>query len=179
LRPSPGFGRGGDPLPRPRPKVGWGGASYCGWGWTWLLSASPGGWHNSRSGASGAVFLLGRSAKGWSDCGHFDPADWGTCVKIRCHAILALNAPAIRSVGDAIWLLLDKACPSWVSGVPRVRPLPEEALGRDVTPSGTTVPARGSARARRDRVPWVDESLDLNCAHQSLQLVLMVVTSRV
>jgi hypothetical protein len=31
---------------------------------------------------------------------------------------------------------------------PRVRPLPEEALGRDVTSSGTTVPARGWARAR-------------------------------
>jgi hypothetical protein len=48
---------------------------------------------------------------------------------------------------------------SWASGVPRVRPLPEEVLGRDVTSSGTTVPARGWARARRDRVPWVDEAL--------------------
>jgi hypothetical protein len=48
---------------------------------------------------------------------------------------------------------------SWASGVPRVRPLPEEALGRDVTSSGTSVPARGWARARRDRVPWVDEAL--------------------
>jgi hypothetical protein len=55
-----------------------------------------------------------------------------------------------KSVGEAIW----------ASSVPRVRPLPEEALGRDVTSSGTTVPARGWARARRDRVPWVDESLD-------------------
>jgi hypothetical protein len=26
-------------------------------------------------------------------------------------------------------LLLDEACPSWVSGEPRVRPLPEETLG--------------------------------------------------
>jgi hypothetical protein len=33
------------------------------------------------------------------------------------------------------------------------------SLGRDVTSSGTTVPARGWARARRDRVPWVDEAL--------------------
>jgi hypothetical protein len=39
------------------------------------------------------------------------------------------------------------------------RPLPEEALGRDVTSSGTTVPARGWAQARRDRAPWVDEAL--------------------
>jgi hypothetical protein len=83
------------------------------------------------------------------------------CVRIRCQAILALNAPAIRSVGEAIWtrLLLDEACSSWASGVPRVRLLPEEALGQDVTSSGTTVPARGWARARRDRVPWVDEAL--------------------
>jgi hypothetical protein len=82
-------------------------------------------------------------------------------VRIRCQAILALNAPAIRSVGEAIWprLLLDEACPSWASGVPRVRPLPEEALGRDVTSSGTSVPAQGWARARRDRFPWVDEAL--------------------
>jgi hypothetical protein len=35
----------------------------------------PGGWQSSRSGASGTVFLLGRSAKGRSDCGHFDLAD--------------------------------------------------------------------------------------------------------
>jgi hypothetical protein len=118
-------------------------------------------WHNSRNGASDAVFLSGRSGKGWSDCGHFDLADWGTCVRIRCQTILALNAPAVRSVGEAICprLLLDEACPSWASGVPRVRPLPEEALGRDVTSSGTTVPARGWARARRDRAPLVDEAL--------------------
>jgi hypothetical protein len=45
------------------------------------------------------------------------------------------------------------------SGVPRVRPLPEEALGRDVISSGATVPARGWARARRDRAPCVDEAL--------------------
>jgi hypothetical protein len=75
--------------------------------------------------------------------------------------ILTLNAPAIRSVGEAIWprLLLDEACPSWASGVPRVRPLPEEVLGRHVTSSGTAVPAQGWARARQDRVPWVDEAL--------------------
>jgi hypothetical protein len=69
--------------------------------------------------------------------------------------ILALNAPVIRSVGEAIWprLLLDEACPSWGSGESRVRPLLEEALGRGENSSGTTVPARGWARARRDRVP--------------------------
>jgi hypothetical protein len=46
----------------------------------------------------------------------------------------------IRSVGKAIWprSLHDKVCPSLASGEPRVRPLPEEALGRDVNPSGAT-----------------------------------------
>jgi hypothetical protein len=75
---------------------------------------------------------------------------------IRRQAIPALNVHAIRSVGEAIWprSLHDKVCPSLASGEPRVRPLPEEALGRGVNPSGTTVPARGRARARRDRVSW-------------------------
>jgi hypothetical protein len=52
-------------------------------------------------------------------------------VRIRCQAIPALNAHAIRSVGKAIWprSLQDKVCPSWASGEARVRLLPEEALG--------------------------------------------------
>jgi hypothetical protein len=110
----------------------------------------PGGWHSSRSGVSGAVFLSDRTVKGRIDCGHFDLADCGTRVRMRCQAIFALNAPAIPSVGEAIWprLLLDEACPSWASGEPRVRPLSEEALGRGVNSSGTTVPAQGRARAR-------------------------------
>jgi hypothetical protein len=58
--------------------------------------------------------------------------------------------------GKAIWsrLLYDKVYPSLASGEPGVRPLPEEALGRGVNPSGTTILAQGWARARRDRVPW-------------------------
>jgi hypothetical protein len=121
----------------------------------------PGGLHSSRSGAGGAVFLSGQSVEGRSDCGHFGPADWGTCVKIRCQPILALNASAIRSVGEAIWprLLHCEACPSWASGESRERPLLEEALGWGVNPPRSTVPARGWARARRDRVPWVDGAL--------------------
>jgi hypothetical protein len=93
--------------------------------------------------------------EGRSDCGHFDPADCGTCVRIRCQVILALNVPAIRSVGGATWprLLVNEACPSWGSGESRVHPLLEEAVGRGENSSGTTVPARGWARARRDRVP--------------------------
>jgi hypothetical protein len=69
--------------------------------------------------------------------------------------ILALNVPAIRSVGEVIWprLLHNEACPSWGSGESRARLLLEEALGRGENSSGTTVPARGWARAGRDRVP--------------------------
>jgi hypothetical protein len=35
----------------------------------------PSGWHSSRSEASGAVFLSGRSVEGRSDCSHFDLAN--------------------------------------------------------------------------------------------------------
>jgi hypothetical protein len=71
---------------------------------------------------------------------------------IRREAILALNAPAIRSIGVAIWprLLLGE---DWASGEPKVCPLPEGALGRDVNPLGSAALARGWAQARRDRVP--------------------------
>jgi hypothetical protein len=62
----------------------------------------PGGWHSSRSSAGDAVFLSGQSVKGRSDCGHFGLVDWKARVRIRCQAILALNAPAIRSAGEAI-----------------------------------------------------------------------------
>jgi hypothetical protein len=115
----------------------------------------PGGWHSSRSRGRQRCFPVRSVSGGRSDCGHFGPADRGARVGIRCQAILALNAPAIGSVGEAIWprLLHYEACPSWASGESRVRPLLEEALGRGVNPPGTTVPARGWARARRDRVP--------------------------
>jgi hypothetical protein len=98
-------------------------------------------------------------------------------VRIRCQAIPALNVHAIRSVGEAIWprLLHNEVCPSWASGEPRVRPMPEEALGRGVNSSGTTVPARGWARARSR--PLGRRSLDLNRAHQFLWFVLRVFTS--
>jgi hypothetical protein len=114
MRPSLGVGRGGDLLPRPRPKVGRGGASCCARGWTCCCQPCPGGWHSSQSGVSGAVFLSDRSVKGRSDCGHFDLADWGARVRIRCQAIPVLNVHAIRSVGEVIWprLLHNEACPS-------------------------------------------------------------------
>jgi hypothetical protein len=102
-----------------------------------------GGWHSSRSGASDAIFLSDRSVKGRSDRGHFGLDDCGARVRIRCQAIFTLNAHAIRSVGKTIWprLLHDEACPSWASGELRVRPLSEEALGRGVNLSKTTVSA--------------------------------------
>jgi hypothetical protein len=43
--------------------------------WEIATQFYPGGWHSSWSGANNAVFLLDRSVKGRSDCGHFDLAD--------------------------------------------------------------------------------------------------------
>jgi hypothetical protein len=81
----------------------------------------------------------------------------GARVRIRCQVILALNAPAIRSVDVAIWprLLL---CEDWASGEPKVCPLLEGALVRDVNPPGS-----GEARS----CPLSGLSLDLNRAHQA------------
>jgi hypothetical protein len=99
------------------------------------------------------VFLSKWSVKGRSDCGHFDLAR----VRIRCQAIPALNAHAIRSVGKAIRprSLYDKVRLSLALGETGVRLLTEGTLGRGVNPSGTTVPARG--RARMGSRPLVDE----------------------
>jgi hypothetical protein len=71
---------------------------------------------------------------------------------IRCQAILALNAPAIRSVGVAIWpmLLLSE---DWALGEPKVCTPLQGVLGRDVNLPGSAALARGWARARRGRVP--------------------------
>jgi hypothetical protein len=58
-------------------------------------------WHNSRSDVGGAVFLSGRSVERRSDA-VTSALSTGARVRIRCQAIIALNAPAIRSVGVAI-----------------------------------------------------------------------------
>jgi hypothetical protein len=76
---------------RPRPNL-----------WEIVTQFYPGGWHSSRSRANNAVFLSDRSVKGQSDYGHFDIADSGTRVRIRCQAIPTLNVHAIWSVGRAI-----------------------------------------------------------------------------
>jgi hypothetical protein len=114
-----------------------------------------GEWHDSRSRAGGAVFLSGLSVERRSDCTHFGPVDRRARVRIRCQTILALNAPAIWSVGVAIWprLLLREAYPSCASGESTVRPLLEGILGRGMNFLGSAVFARGRARARQDRVP--------------------------
>jgi hypothetical protein len=85
-------------------------------------------WHSSRSGTGGAVFLSGRSVERRSDCGHFGSVDGRARVRIRCQAILALNAPAIRSIGVAIRprLLLGE---DWASGKPKACPLLEGPSG--------------------------------------------------
>jgi hypothetical protein len=109
-------------------------------------------WHSSRSGAGGVVLSSGQSVERRSDCCYFGSVDWRARVRIRCQAILALNASAVRSVGVVIWprLLLGK---DWASGEPKVCLLLEGALRRDVNLPGSAALARGWARARRDRVP--------------------------
>jgi hypothetical protein len=105
-------------------------------------------WLSSRSGAGDAVLLSDRSVKRRSDCGHFGAVDWRACVRIKVSGTFALNAPAIWSVGVAIWprLLLGE---DWASGGPKVCPLLEGVLGRDVDPPGSAALARGWARVRR------------------------------
>jgi hypothetical protein len=110
---------------------------------------------SSRCGAGGAVLLSDRSVEQRSDCGHFGSVDWRACVRIKVPGHLCIKFPAIWSVGVAIWprLLLGE---DWASGEPKVCPLLEGGLGRDVDPSGSAALARGWARARRDRVPRMD-----------------------
>jgi hypothetical protein len=90
----------------------------------------------------------------------------GARVRIRCQAILALNAPSIRSVGVAIWprLLL---CEDWASGEPKVCFV---ACGgprarRESSRVGCLCPRLGSGEARS--CPLSGLSLDLNRAHQA------------
>jgi hypothetical protein len=51
-----------------------------------------------------------------------------------------------------------------------VSPSLEGTLGRGVNLPGSAVPARGWARARRDRVPWVDGALTGIAPIRPLQL---------
>jgi hypothetical protein len=153
LRPSHGVGRGGDLLPRPRPKVGRGRASCCARGWTRLLSVLP-------------RWVAQQSERG----------------EQRCFPVRSVSERAkwLRSLGpcqlrrtcqdkESGGLRIECACDTvgWWGDLAKVasrRSLPElgfgraegapTAWGRGVNSSGTTVPARGRARARRDCVPW-------------------------
>jgi hypothetical protein len=77
-----------------------------------------------------------------SDGGHFGSIGWGARVRIKVSATFALNAPAIWSVGAAIWsgLLLgeDRA-----SGEPEICSPLEGGLGRDGDPTGSAALVRG------------------------------------
>ena len=124
------------------------------------------GWLSSRSGAGGAVLLSDRSVERRSDCGHFGSIDWRARVRIRCQAILALNASAVRSIGVAIWrrLLLGE---DWASGEPKVCPLLEGGprVRRESSGVGCPCPRLGSGEARS--CPLSGPSLDLNRTHQA------------
>jgi hypothetical protein len=89
----------------------------------------------------------------------FGSVDWRARDRIRCQVIPALNAPAIRSVGVAIWPRLLPG-EDWASGESKVCPSLDGVLGRDVNLTGSAALARGWARARRGRVPRVDRALD-------------------
>jgi hypothetical protein len=65
-------------------------------------------------------------------------------MRLRCGRLVKASWPR---------LLYNEAYPSWASSELRARLFLEEALGRGVNSPGTTVPARGWARARRDRIP--------------------------
>jgi hypothetical protein len=60
---------------------------------------------------------------------------------------------AMEIMGDLAKVASLRSLPELGLGRARVRPLLEETLGRGVNPPWSTVPARGWARARRDRVP--------------------------
>jgi hypothetical protein len=114
-------------------------------------------WHSSRSGAGGAVLLSGRSVERRSDYGHFGSVDWRTCVRIKVSGHLCIKCPCNLVVGVVIWpgFLLGEG---WASGEPNVCSSLEGGLGRGGDPPGSAALARGWARARRDRVPRMDQS---------------------
>jgi hypothetical protein len=88
---------------------------------------------------------------------------------MRCQAILALNAPAIWSVGVAIWprLLLSEG---WASGEPKVCPLLEGGprVRRKSSGVGCPCPRLGTGEARS--CPLSGPSLDLIAPIRPLQL---------
>jgi hypothetical protein len=129
--------------------------------------------------AGGAVFLSGQSVEGRSDCGHFGLVDWKARVRIRCQAFLALNAPAIRSAGEAIWLRLLLAKPARAG--PRTSRRCARCLRR---PSGETriclglpfLPEAGLGRGEIMSLEWTEPSPELRSSG-ICSFVLIGVTS--
>jgi hypothetical protein len=70
--------------------------------------------------------------------------------EVSGHPCIKCSCDMVGQRGDLAKVVLGE---DWASGEPKVCPLPEGALGRDVNPPGSTALARGWARARRDRVP--------------------------
>ena len=50
-------------------------------------------WHNSRSGAGGAVLSSDRSVERRSDYGHFGSVDWRACVRIKVSGHICIKCP--------------------------------------------------------------------------------------
>jgi hypothetical protein len=50
-------------------------------------------WHNSRSGAGGAVLLSDRSVERRSDYDHFGSVDWRACFRIKVSGHLCIKCP--------------------------------------------------------------------------------------
>jgi hypothetical protein len=50
-------------------------------------------WHNSRSGAGGAVLLSDRSVERRSDYGHFGSVDWRARIRIKVSGHLCIKCP--------------------------------------------------------------------------------------
>jgi hypothetical protein len=133
-------------------------------------------WHSSRSGAGDAVLLSDGLVERRSDYSHFGSVNWRARVRIKVSGHLFIKCPYDLVGGVAIWprLLLGE---DWASGEPKVCPLLEGILGRDVDPPGSAALARGWARARRDRVPRMDRSLTKSHPSGLCSFVLMGVTN--
>jgi hypothetical protein len=101
--PSPGVGRSGVrrlPGLSPSPSPGVGEAEFpmapeAGLGCCQPHSVE---WHDSQSGAGGAVLLSGRSVERRSDYGHFGSVDWRARVRIKVSGHLCIKCPC-NSVG--------------------------------------------------------------------------------
>jgi hypothetical protein len=50
-------------------------------------------WHNSQSGAGGAVLLSDWSVERQSDRSHFGSVDWRVCVRIKVSGHLCIKCP--------------------------------------------------------------------------------------